>query len=142
LRRIPKRAASGSEHPLNTGVHFFFLDEFAARYLVETHLNLLFEPLVMGEEPGDGLLHQIVRASSGRDGKLLELRFLIWRQMYFHSDIPRIPRAAAADVSPSANISDKKCFRTGKLNRKSGEHETSGQATGQRFRLGFNCLKL
>jgi hypothetical protein len=72
------------EYPLNTGVHFFFLYELANRYLVEAYLNLLFKPFVMGKQPSDGFLHQIVSAASSRDSKLVELRFLIWRQMYFH----------------------------------------------------------
>jgi len=80
------------EHPLNTGVHFFFLDEFTARDLVEAHLNLLFEPFVVGKQTGNRFLHQVVGVSSSCDSKLVELCFLILRQMHFHGDISRIPR--------------------------------------------------
>ena len=86
-----RRTDSTLEHPLNTGVHFFFLDEFAPRDLVEAHLNLLFEPLIVRRQTGNRLLHQLVGVSSSLDSKLVELCFLISRQMHFHDDIPGIP---------------------------------------------------
>ena len=67
VRRIRGRSASTLEHTLNTGVHFFLFNEFAARDLVETQLNLLLEPLVMSKQPGNRLLHKIVGGSSSRD---------------------------------------------------------------------------
>ncbi len=71
-------------HPLNAGVHFFFLNEFTTRNLVDADLHLLLKPLVVGKQTGDGLLHQIVGASPSPQGKLVELKFLILRQRNFH----------------------------------------------------------
>jgi hypothetical protein len=39
------------EHPLDAGIHFLFLDEFASRDLVDTRLNLLLEPLTENSLP-------------------------------------------------------------------------------------------
>jgi len=66
-----QKIGSTLEHPLNAGVHLLFLDEFAARDLLETHLHLLFEPLVVGKQPGYRFLHQIVGVSSRRYSKLV-----------------------------------------------------------------------
>ncbi len=39
---------SGLQHPLDAGVYFFFLDEFAVIELVDANPYLIFEPLVIG----------------------------------------------------------------------------------------------
>jgi len=100
-RREPTECASGLEHPLNAGVHFFFLDELAACDLVDSDLHLLLKPLVVGKQPGDRFLHQIVGASPSLEGKLVELGFLILRQRYFHDDNLRITRAGVRIPVPT-----------------------------------------
>ena len=81
---MPTEFSSKSQHPLNPRVHLSFLDEFATRDLVDSHLYLLFNAFVVGKEPGHGLLHQIASRTAGPEGKLLELGFLILRQKHFH----------------------------------------------------------
>jgi hypothetical protein len=39
----------------------------------------------MSKQLGNGFLHQFVGSPSCLDGKLIELDFLILRQMYFHA---------------------------------------------------------
>src|SRR5665213_2968402 len=97
-RPAPTESASGLEHPLYTGIHFFFLNALAACDLVDSHLHLPFKPIGVGKQPTDGLLYQIVGASPSPDGKLVELRFLVLRQMNFHEDNPRV-------AQPSVKIS-------------------------------------
>ncbi len=84
-RRAPTESASSPEHPINARFHFLFLKELAASDLVDSHLHLLPHPLGVGEQPVDGLLHQIVSAPSRADGKPVEPgRLNLW-QMNFHS---------------------------------------------------------
>ena len=93
LRPGPSEFASGLEHPLNTGVYFFFLNKLAASDLADSHLHLLLKPLGVGKQSAHGLLHQVVGAPSGLDGKLVELGFLILWQTDFHDDNLRIARS-------------------------------------------------
>jgi hypothetical protein len=81
---VPTECASRLQHPLNAGVHFFLFDELAARDLVDSHLHLFLKPLVMREQPLDGLPDEFVGASTGLERKLIEFGFLILRQRYFH----------------------------------------------------------
>lgn len=56
----------------------------AARDLINSLPNLLLEPLVLGQKPGNSLLHEVVSAMSGPDGQFVELNFLPLWQMHFH----------------------------------------------------------
>ncbi len=87
-RRGPTGCASRLKHALNASVHFFFFDKFTSRNLVNANLNLRFEPFIMSKQLGNGFLHQVVSSSACLGGKLIQLDFLILRQMYFHP--PRV----------------------------------------------------
>jgi hypothetical protein len=78
-RRGPNECVSRLQHALDASVHLFFFDEFTSCYLVDANLDLLLEPLVMGKELGNGLLHQIIGSTSAPDSELVKLGFLIWR---------------------------------------------------------------
>ena len=56
------------EHPFNAGVHFILFDELAASDLVNAYLDLLLEPLGVGEKTCDCFLDKFVGSpsSSGR----------------------------------------------------------------------------
>jgi hypothetical protein len=69
---------------LEARVHLIFFDELAARYLVNADLHLLPEPFVVREEPRNSFLHKLVRSPTGLGGQVVELRFLLLRQMHFH----------------------------------------------------------
>jgi hypothetical protein len=79
VQTSPIEYASRLEQALNAGIHIFLINEFAARDLVDSHLHLLFEPRIVGEQASDSLLHQVICASSGLEGKVVELGFLILR---------------------------------------------------------------
>jgi hypothetical protein len=49
--------ASGLEYPLDTQANVFVLDELTSLDLIETSLNLLREPLVIGKQPVNGFPH-------------------------------------------------------------------------------------
>ena len=80
------------EHPLNAGVHFFFFDESAAFDPIDSNLYLLLKLLVVGKQPGDSFLHQIIGVPPGLRGEVVKLRFLILGQMDFHNVNLRITR--------------------------------------------------
>ena len=69
-------AVSRLKHALDASVHFFFFDEFASCDLIDANLHLLLEPLVIGKEPGNGLLHKLIDPASGFGGELGKLRLL------------------------------------------------------------------
>src|SRR6266567_505286 len=81
---VPTESASGPKYSFDACVHLFFLNELATFDLIDSHPYLLFEPLVVGKEPCDGLLHQFAGTATGPYSKLVELGFLIQRDMYFH----------------------------------------------------------
>jgi len=80
----PSGCASRLEHPLNAGVHFFLFDKLASCNLVDANLDLCLEPFVMSKQLGNRFLYQLVGSPSCLGGKLIQLDFLILRQMYFH----------------------------------------------------------
>jgi hypothetical protein len=86
--------ASRLEHSLHAGVHFLFLDEFAAGYLVDANLDLLLEPIVMRQQAGNRFLDELIGSPAGLHGKLVELNFLGLRQVYFHRFKGRVADAA------------------------------------------------
>jgi len=67
------------KHPFNAGVHFLLVEAFAAGSLVNTDLDLLLEPGILGKKLGNRFLHEIVGAAAGLSGRLVELNFLILR---------------------------------------------------------------
>jgi hypothetical protein len=84
LQQGPSGCASRLEHPLNAGVHFFLFDKLASCNLVDANLNLCLEPFVMSKQLGNRFLYQLVGSPSCLCGKLIQLDFLILRQIYFH----------------------------------------------------------
>src|ERR1039457_5984528 len=54
-RTAPSESVSRMEHPLNAGVHLFFLNELAARNFIDADPHLLIEPLVMGKQVRVGI---------------------------------------------------------------------------------------
>ncbi len=53
--------------------------------LINANLHLLLEPVIVGKQLGNGLLHQIVGASSCPGGQFVQLRILTFEQMYFRA---------------------------------------------------------
>jgi hypothetical protein len=82
--KAPSGYVSRFKHPLNAGIHFVLVDEFAARNLVDPDLHLLFEPRVMGKHASHGFLDQIIRSASGSEGEIVQLGFLTFEQQDFH----------------------------------------------------------
>lgn len=78
--------ASILKHPLNTGVHFVFIDKLAARDLIDSNLNLLLKPFMVHQKTSHSFLQQIVGGTSGLCGQFVQLSFLNLREMNFHID--------------------------------------------------------
>jgi hypothetical protein len=73
------------KHPLNAGIHLFFFDEFAAVELVNAYLHLFLKPFIVRKQARDGFLHQFVSPPARAGGQIVQLRFLVVRQMDFHA---------------------------------------------------------
>ncbi len=73
----PTGCASRLKHAFNAGVHVLLLNPLAASNLLNTGLDVLLEPLVASKKLGNSLLHEIVSATPGLGGKLVEFNFLI-----------------------------------------------------------------
>ena len=74
-----------SEHPLNTGVHFFFFDEFAPFDLVDSNLHLLAKASAAHNQLRHRFLYKRVCSASGSGRQLIELSFLTLGQLHFHA---------------------------------------------------------
>jgi hypothetical protein len=74
---VPNECVSNLKHALDASVHRFFFDEFASCNLVNANLYPLLEPLVMGKELGNGLLHQLIGSTAGFNSELVKLGLLI-----------------------------------------------------------------
>jgi hypothetical protein len=81
---VSSESVSILKHPLNAGIHFFFVDELAARNLIQPDLNLLFEPSIIIEHSINSLLYQLVGPSSGSGGELVQFGLLDIIEVYFH----------------------------------------------------------
>jgi hypothetical protein len=78
LARGPSNeCASGLEHGFNPGVHFFFLDEFAALGCRYSFFHGCEKPGFFVEITGYNIGHQLLGVGPGSSGDLLKLRLLL-----------------------------------------------------------------
>jgi hypothetical protein len=76
-RPAPNECVSSLKHAVDASVHRFVFDEFASCDLLNANLYLLLEPLAMGKELGNGLLHQLIGSPTGLNGELVKLGLLV-----------------------------------------------------------------
>ena len=72
------------KHSLNTGVHFFFLDELAPFGGGQSFLDGSQEPRLIVEIAYEDISHQSIRISTFLAGDLLNPGLLLRREMDFH----------------------------------------------------------
>ena len=86
IRRLQgsSEPASGLEYPLDTRANLFVVDELTPLDLVEANLYLLPEQVVIGEQPVHSFPDQLVGSPACFRRHLVELSFLIWRELDFH----------------------------------------------------------
>jgi hypothetical protein len=67
--------------------------------------GLPLEPLVLSKKLGNSFSHQVVGAATGLCGQLVQLKFLIFRQMHFHNHHRKKTRVGASsiDVHPRSS---------------------------------------
>jgi len=65
--------------------HFFVLYKLASVGLLDASLHTGDEARLIFEHAGNRVFHQLLRVLAIRGGYLLELRFDVGREMYFHA---------------------------------------------------------
>ena len=82
--------------PVDAVEHVLVLDELASISLLDASLHTRDEARLIFEHTGDGVSHKLLGVLATGGGDLLEKRFDVGREMYFHALHVTIDRETTA----------------------------------------------